>query len=106
MGRLHARYRATGADLPFHSPLPAHDVAMEGYFWRFTDPATGRVVIALNGVNRAADGHWATLGLAAHPVGFLETTAHPEGSAHPDRLAVDAGSAFHGDPHRLRVDLG
>ena len=34
-------YRATGADLFVASTLPAHGVAMEGYFWRFTDAATG-----------------------------------------------------------------
>jgi hypothetical protein len=106
MGRLHDCYRASGADLPFRSPLAAHGVAMEGYFWRFTDPATGRVVIALNGVNRAADGHWSTLGLAAHPHGFLHTVVHPEGSAHADRLGAYAGDAFHGEAARLRVDLG
>ena len=83
--RALAAYRSSGADLPFGDPLPAHDVAMEGYFWRFTDPASGRVVIALNGVNRGPDGHWATLGLAAHPNGFLRTVAHPEGTASTDR---------------------
>ncbi|ELB91551.1 hypothetical protein Rwratislav_18634, partial [Rhodococcus wratislaviensis IFP 2016] len=62
MPRLLRAYRATGADLPFGNVLAAHDVAMEGYFWRFTQPATGQVVIALAGINRAADGHWATLG--------------------------------------------
>ena len=37
------RYRSTGADLPFGNPLRAHrGVAMEGYFWRITDPGTGR----------------------------------------------------------------
>jgi tocopherol cyclase len=106
MGRLHDRYRASGADLPYRSPLSAHGVAMEGYFWRFTDPATGRVVIALNGVNRAHDGHWSTLGLAGHPHGFLHTTAHPEGAAHPTTLGAYAGPAFHGEAGRLRVDLG
>ena len=50
---------------------------MEGYFWRFTDPASGRVVIALGGVNRAADGMWSILGLAADPNGFLHPAAHP-----------------------------
>lgn len=108
-GRLHrayAAYRASGADLPFRSPLPAHDVAMEGYFWRFTDLATGRVVITLNGVNRGPDGHWATLGLASQPNGFLRTVAHPHGHADPDRFAVSAGDAFFGDEHRVRVDLG
>lgn len=108
---LHARYRATGADLPFGDPLPAHGVAMEGYFWRFTDRTSGRAIIALNGVNRGpaghgADPHWATLGLAAHPSGFLRTTVHPEGHASTTGLGVLAGDAFHGTPDGLRVDLG
>ena len=106
MGRLHDRYRASGADLPFTSPLGAHGVAMEGYFWRFTDPATGHVVIALNGVNRGPRGTWATLGLAGHPHGFLQTTAHPEGRADPHSLGAYAGDAFRGEADRLRVDLG
>lgn len=100
-------YRASGADLPFGDPLPAHGVAMEGYFWRFTDPATGRVVIALNGVNRDRDGsHWATLGLAAHPHGFLRTTAHPVGHADATTLGAHAGDAFAGTAGSLHVDLG
>lgn len=102
-----ARYRSTGADLPFGDPLRAHGVAMEGYFWRFTDPATGRVVIALNGVNRDASGStWATLGLAGHPHGHLHTTAHPVGRAAPDGLGAFAGDAFAGTSSSLRVDLG
>ena len=102
-----AAYRATGADLPFGDPLPAHGVAMEGYFWRFTDPASGRVLIALNGVNRDAEGsHWATLGLAAHPTGFLRTSVHPVGRAAPDGLGAFAGEAFAGTDDRLHVDLG
>lgn len=98
-------YRASGADRPFGDPLPSHGVAMEGYFWRFTEPVTGRVVIALNGVNRADDGTWATLGLAAHPHGFLHTTAHPVGHAATDRLGAFAGDAFTGTADRLLVDL-
>ena len=106
LGRLLDAYRATGADLPYGDPLAAHGVAMEGYFWRFSDPASGRVLIALNGVNRAADGHWATLGLAAHPSGFLRTVEHPEGVADPTRLGESAGDAFRGTSDRLHVDLG
>lgn len=102
---VHQAYRASGADRPFGDPLPAHGVAMEGYFWRFTDPATGRVLIALNGVNRAADGTWSTLGLAAHPHGFLRTSAHHLGSAAKDELGAFAPDAFHGTPDRLRVNL-
>lgn len=105
--RLHAAYRATGADLPFGNPLAAHGVAMEGYFWRVTDPSTGRVVVALIGVNRDRRGeHWATLGLAAHPAPFLAHDAHPVGYADPRRLAVSAGSAFLADERSVRVDLG
>lgn len=104
---LRAWYRSTGADLPFQSPLPSHPgVAMEGYFWRITDPAAGRVVIALNGVNRGPHGRWATLGFAAHPGGFLRVDAHPTASADPKRIGARAGDAFHGDGKRLHVDLG
>ncbi len=99
-------YRATGADLPFGDPLPAHGVAMEGYFWRFTDVAAGRVVVALIGVNRAADGHWATLGLAGHPESFLRDAVWPEAAADPHRLGACAGAAFSGNAERVRVDLG
>lgn len=106
MSRLLDRYRATGADLPFGDLLPAHGVAMEGYFWRFTLPESGRVVIALCGVNRAADGGWATLGLAGHPNRFLRTAAHPTGWADPHRLGAHAGEKFHGERGGLRVDLG
>ncbi|WP_127784460.1 tocopherol cyclase family protein [Rhodococcus sp. X156] len=105
-GRLLQAYRATGADLPFGDPRDAHGVAMEGYFWRFTQPDTGRVVLALNGVNRAEDGHWATLGLASHPNGFLRTTVHDEGAAAPVGIGAHAGSAFRGEGDRLTVDLG
>lgn len=65
---LHRRYRATGADLPFGDPLRAHGVAMEGYFLRVTDRDRGRALIALIGINRGPDGHWATLGLASDEV--------------------------------------
>ncbi|UNK71460.1 tocopherol cyclase family protein [Microbacterium sp. H1-D42] len=104
---LRAWYRSTGADLPFQSPLPAHPgVAMEGYFWRITEPESGRVIIALNGVNQGPSGPWATLGFAAHPGGFLRVAEHPTASADKGDVGAHAGDAFHGDVRRLRVDLG
>ncbi len=104
---LHRAYRRSGATLPFGDPLSAHGVAMEGYFWRLTDPGTGRVVIALNGVNRDAAGeHWATLGLAGHPGGHLRTVVHPHGHASEHGLGASAGDAFRGGPDSLSVDLG
>jgi hypothetical protein len=105
--QAHRAYRATGADLPYGDPLPAHGVAMEGYFWRFTDASSGRAVIALNGVNRDPSGSpWATLGLAAHPGGFLRTTAHQTGYASPTTLGAHAGEAFAGTSDAVAVDLG
>jgi hypothetical protein len=105
--RAYRAYRATGADPPFGDPRRAHDgVAMEGYFWRFTHAATGRVVVALCGVNRAAGGHWATVALAGHPNHFLRQAAVMEASADPDRLGAVAAGAFSGGPRHVRVDLG
>ncbi|WP_182348418.1 tocopherol cyclase family protein [Tomitella gaofuii] len=120
MGQLYNAYRRTGADLPCGDLLGAHGVAMEGYFWRFTRPDTGDVVIALCGVNQGGvnqggtGDRWATLGLAGHPGGFLRTAAVPGASAAKHRLGACAGKTagaarvgtFFGDDGRVRVDLG
>lgn len=84
-------------------------VAMEGYFWRITEPETGRVVIALYGANTGARGSWSTIGLAAWPAGFLRTAAVDGSWTAPDRLGVRGGSGGFGcvgEPNRVRVDLG
>lgn len=101
-----SRYRASGADFPFGDPLRAHGVAMEGYFWRFTQPRTSQVIIALNGVNRANDGSWSTLGLAELRTGFVRTVAAASGFADPDRLGAHSGKNFRGEPNSLVVNLG
>ena len=104
--RLLDRYRGTGADLPFGDPRRSHPgVAMEGYFWRVTDPGTGRVLIALIGVNRGPDGPWATLGLASSG-GFLRTAAVEGAQADRDRLGATSPGRFDGSARHLRVDLG
>ena len=109
------RYRSTGADLPFGNLLRAHDgVAMEGYFWRITDPGSGRVIIALCGVNQGPTGPWATVGYAAWPTGFIRTDSLDGAWVDPDSLGVEGGvgkragapPAFEGTRRRLRVDLG
>ncbi|GAB3694492.1 tocopherol cyclase family protein [Corynebacterium nasicanis] len=105
-----ARYRSTGADLPFGEPVRAHrGVAMEGYFWRLTDPASGRVLIALCGANQGPAGPWATIGLAGSN-GFIRTAALTGSWTDPARLGVRGGDhaapAFSGDEEHLRVDLG
>lgn len=106
---LLARYRATGADLPFGDPTRAHGVAMEGYFWRFTDTASGRVLIALIGVNRGPSGPWATVGVATSTTpdapARLVTDALDGAWADPQALGARSGGAFVGDARRLRVTL-
>lgn len=113
LARLLAAYRRTGADPPFGDPWRAHGVLMEGYYWRFTDAASGRVLVALCGVSRAAGGSWATVALAAHPGGFVRWATPQEAGADGDRvwaagtleatrLALDADL---GEDARLRATL-
>ena len=99
-------YRRSGADLPFGRPHRPHGVAMEGWFWRFTDVGSGTVVVALAAVNRAADGRaWGTVGLAAHPGGFSRSALLDEAFA-ADAGSLAIGDALHADPRSVRLDLG
>jgi hypothetical protein len=95
-------YRRTGADPPFHDPARGHGVGMEGYYWRLTDAASGRVVIALCGV---CDGTWAVVAVAAHPGGFLRWEVVPTAEVDFDRFGVRAGSVLRGDATSLSVRL-
>lgn len=86
---------------------------MEGYFWRITDPETGRVLIALCGANVGPRGRWSTIGLAASPIGFLRTKAADGAWTDARQLGVRGGfgesgdaPAFEADRRRLKVDLG
>jgi len=107
VGMWRCWYRSQGADLPFGDLRPAHEVTMEGYFWRITDARAGRVVVALCGINRSSGGTWATVALAGHPGGFVAAADLPDAGADPDRLGAWAGErAFAGQPGRVRVDLG
>ncbi|MDO5499853.1 MAG: tocopherol cyclase family protein [Propionibacteriaceae bacterium] len=101
------RYRSTGADPLFGDPLPWHGVSMEGYFWRLTDPATGRVVIALTGINTPATGApWATVGIAAEPEGVLDTAELPDAWADPGRLGIRVGDQVLADERQVRMAVG
>jgi tocopherol cyclase len=107
--RLAAAYRRTGADLPYGDPVPSHGTEMEGWFWRVTDPASGRVVVALCGVNRHPDGDWATVAVALHPGGLVRSAALDDAHAEHDHFELRAGASAHArieaSADRLRVDL-
>src|SRR5674476_340353 len=79
-----AAYRSSGADLPFGPLTSRHGVAMEGYFWRFTDTAAERVVTALIGVQQSSRGPWALVGLGAHPGQFWRQGVLMDAQARPD----------------------
>ncbi len=107
--RLVAAYRQTGADLPFGDPLPSHGCEMEGWFWRITDSASGRVVVALCSVNQHPDGDWATVAVALHPGGMVRAAALDAARAERSRFAVSAGTAppaaVAASVDQLRVEL-
>ncbi len=102
-----SRYRRAGADPPWFDPRRYHGVAMEGYFWRFTHAASGRVAIVMCGVNRSSAGErWAFVGLAAHPGGFFRWAALQDAEADAGGYGVRAGAAFSAGPDHVTVDLG
>ena len=101
-------YRASGADLPFGRLERAHGVAMEGYFWRITDPSTQRVVIALIGVQTDHTGRWALAGLGASD-GSWRQAIIPTADARPGGLGARAAcpeASFFGTDQRVVLDLG
>ncbi|HVM09667.1 MAG TPA: tocopherol cyclase family protein [Acidimicrobiales bacterium] len=93
--RLLDIWRRTGADLPGGDPRPTHSAQMEGYFWRFTDTSTGRVVVVLCGINRHPDGDWATVAIALHPGLVVRSAVVGDASADSNDLALRAGDGFH-----------
>ena len=101
------RYRAAGADGPFGDPRRGHGIAMEGYFWRLSEPRSGRVIVALAGVCIGPQGPWANVALAAHPGGLLVRADVAGAWADPDGLGVQVGDGvLVADASRLSVDLG
>jgi len=83
---------------------------MEGYYWRFTEAASGRCIVALCGVCRAPDGVWAVVALAGHPGGFVRWSNAARAVADPDALGVAAwdpegAAVLRGSDRRLAVGL-
>ncbi len=84
---------------------------MEGYYWRLTEPGSGRCIVALCGVCRAQDGPWAVVALASHPGGFVRWRNTAAAAAEPDGLGAaawepDGAPVLRGSERRIAVDLG
>ena len=104
--RAIAAYRRTGADLPWGDPLVPHDVPMEGWFWRITDPDSGRVAIVLCGCCRGDAGDWTLVGLAAAPDGTVRSAICPPARIGPDgRSLTVPGGVLEADASGIRVGL-
>ena len=104
--RLLDAYRRTGADPPFADPARAHGTAMEGYYWRVVDAASGSVVVVLCGVCRGTDGPWATVALAAHPGGLTRHALVAPAAAGRSSFAAHASGTLRGSADRLSLRLG
>jgi tocopherol cyclase len=103
--RVAAAYRRTGADLPGSDPRPTHSAEMEGWFWRFTDASSGRVVIALCGVNRHPDGPWATVAVSLHPGDVTRSGVFDGADASATSYAIEVPGVLVADERRLRVEV-
>jgi tocopherol cyclase len=79
---------------------------MEGYYWRFTDRARGRVVVALCGVCSSPTGRWGMVALAAHPGGHVWQAVVPEATGEREGFGVRAGDAVLAREREVRFDLG
>ncbi len=103
-------YRRTGADPPFGDPAGYHGVGMEGYFWRFTHPGAGAVVVVIAAVSRDDAGRpWGMATMAAHPGRAVRTALAPQAQASSRRLGLRLADGdrvlLSAEPDRLAVDL-
>src|SRR3954471_13863414 len=99
-------YRAAGADWPFGDPARAHGVPFEGYYWRFVQPRTGTVVVALGAVCAGPRGPWGFSTLAVHPGGFVRTVTTPTAVAAAHAFGMSAERVLRGDAAGVAVDMG
>lgn len=82
---------------------------MEGWFWRLSDPASGRVVVALCSANRHPRGDWSTAAIALHPGAVVSSAAVDGVIADRTRFSVQAKSAgnlINADRDHLEMVLG
>ena len=102
----------SGAIGPFGDWVGHHSrVAVDGYFWRFTDRASGRTALALLGVNRGRDGReWGTVALATGPDRVVRSAVAGEAMATARGLDIRAWEGGHtllrGTEDAVEVDLG
>ena len=92
-----------GAAWPWKDLGRDHGTPLEGYYWRITDATRGRVIVALCGVVRSAEGRWGMACVASEPGGLVRTAITEDGRAGERTFGVDAGAALVGDLRALRA---
>ncbi len=99
--------RTNGADPPFTDPSRYHGGGLEGFFWRLTDAAAGRVVVVLAAISRDAGGPpWGLAAMAAHPGGMVRSITTTEAWGDPAGPGLRLGAMLRADADGLRADLG
>lgn len=95
-GALIDAWRRTGADLPFGDLAADRGTPFEGWYWRLSDPAGGRVIVGLCGGMRT----WALGAVALHPGGLVRQQVC-------DRVAdvVTGSSSLRAGSAALEVEL-
>lgn len=91
-----------GADWPWQDLGRDHGTAMEGYYWRITDTAYGRVVVALCGACRGPEGRWGIMALAVS-TGEVRSAILPSATAHRATFGIEAPPAVRGSLERVRM---
>jgi hypothetical protein len=80
---------------------------MEGWFWRVTDPGSGRVAIVLCASCRGDRGEWTLVGLAAAPGGGVRSAICPPARISADGRSISVpGGVLDADATTVRVALG
>jgi hypothetical protein len=96
---LLARWRATGADLPFGDPERFHGAPLEGWYWRFAQPERDLAVAVVCGV---LHGTWAEVVIAVHPHGIVREVRVPWP---PTGTFARAGATLGAEVADVRVDV-
>ena len=88
--------RATGADRPWGDPLGAHPgIGVEGWFWRASDPASGRVVVVVLGITQPPAGPpWGMVALGVAPGEEVRIADGPVRRLDTQGIALEVGDGL------------
>jgi tocopherol cyclase len=99
------RWRITGADLPWGDPRLSHRAAMEGYLWRFTNPADASVVLVACGINYHPHQTWGSVVVATNRDETVRSASIDNAVADHSHYALDARPYLDFRDNKLTVQV-